>query len=599
MSSDLRIYSRLLREARPYWRHMAALLALSLLATPAALLVPVPLKIAIDSVIGDHPAPAFLPSSDTGLLIAIAALVILITALQQLLRLAASVLQAYTGERLALDFRAKLFDHVQRLSLSYHDTRGSSDAIYRIQYDALAIQKIAVDAMTPLVTAVFTVVGMVVVTATIDWVLALVAVALSPVLALASWRYRTRVRPRWREAKQLETSALSVVHEVLTGLRVVRAFGQEEREQRRFVERSAAGVRTRVRLTALQGGFGVAVGLLTALGTAAVLYIGVSHVQSGRLTLGALLLVMTYLAQLYDPLETASAKTASLQSAMANAERAFELLDQPVDVPELPGALPLGRVRGAIAFHGVTFSYEPGHPVLHDVTFRATPGAHIAIAGTTGAGKSTLMSLLMRFYDPDEGRVELDGPDVRDVRVADLRRQFAIVLQEPLLFSTTIAENIAYARPGAMPAEIEAAARAAHAHDFITALPAGYDTPVGERGVRLSGGERQRISLARAFLKDAPVLILDEATSSVDVATEALIVDAMRRLMHGRTTFVIAHRPSTLASCDLQLQIEDGRIANVGLPARAPPPRRATSLDDLLADSGEPGLDALRAALRE
>src|SRR3954447_10798787 len=268
MSSDLRIYSRLLREARPYWRHMAALLALSLLATPAALLVPVPLKLAVDSVIGDHAAPAFLPSSDTGLLIAIAALVILITALQQLLRLATSVLQAFTGERLALAFRARLFDHVQRLSLSYHDTRGSSDALYRIQYDALAIQKIAVDAMTPLVTAVFTVVGMVVVTATIDWVLALVAVALSPVLALASWRYRTRVRPRWREAKQLETSALSVVHEVLNGLRVVRAFGQEEREHRRFVHHSTEGMRTRIRLALMQGGSPVGVGALPAPGRA-------------------------------------------------------------------------------------------------------------------------------------------------------------------------------------------------------------------------------------------------------------------------------------------------------------------------------------------
>src|SRR4051812_23290410 len=490
MSSDLRIYARLLREARAFWLHIAALLGLSLLATPVALLVPVPLKIAVDSVIGDHPAPAFLPSSDTALLIAVAALVILITALQQLLRLATSVLQAFTGERLALAFRARMFDHVQRLSLSYHDTRGSSDAIYRIQYDALAIQKIAVDAMTPLITAVFTVVGMIAITASIDWQLAVVAIALSPLVVLASWRYRTRVRPRWREAKQLETSALSVVHEVLTGLRVVRAFGQEEREQRRFVERSAAGVRTRVRLTALQGGFGVAVGLATALGTATVLYVGVSHVQSGRLTLGALLLVMAYLTQLYDPLETASAKTASLQSAMANAERAFELLDTPLDVPERPDARPLGRSGGAIAFHSVSFAYVPGHPVLHGVTFRANPGSHIAIAGTTGAGKTTLVSLLMRFYDPDAGCIELDGVDLRDLRLRDLRRQFAIVLQEPLLFSTSIAENIAYARPGANADEIEAAARAAHAHEFITALPDGYETLVGERGVRLSGGER-------------------------------------------------------------------------------------------------------------
>jgi ATP-binding cassette, subfamily B, bacterial len=577
VKGDARLYLRLLREARPYWLHMAGLLGLSLLATPAALLIPLPLKIAVDSVLGDHPAPGYLRAllpdslinSDSGLLVTIAVLLVAIAVVQQVLRLATTVLQAYTGERLVLDFRAKLFEHVQRLSLSYHDARGSSDAIYRIQYDALAIQKIAVDAMTPLVTAVFTVVGMVVVTARIDWQLAVVAVALSPLLVAGSWRYRTHVRPQWREAKKLETSALSVVQEVLGALRVVHAFGQEQREQRRFVHRSTEGMRTRLRLTALQGGFGLVVGVLTALGTATVLYVGVTHVQSGRLTLGALLLVMTYLTQLYEPLETASSKTASLQSAMANAERAFELLDTPFDVPERPDARPLERSRGAVAFDGVTFGYEPGRPVLHGISFRATPGSHIAIAGTTGAGKTTLVSLLMRFYDPDGGRIELDGVDLRDHRIKDLRRQFAIVLQEPVLFSTSIAENIAYARPEATDAEIEAAARSAHAHDFISALPDGYDTLVGERGMRLSGGERQRISLARAFLKDAPILILDEATSAVDINTEALIVEAMGRLMSGRTTFMIAHRLSTLASCDLMLQIEDGRIARVGLPAVA------------------------------
>src|SRR5947208_7648867 len=278
MSSDLRIYSRLLREARPYWRHMAALLALSLLATPAALLVPVPLKIAVDSVIGSHPAPgllrALLPASvagsPTGLLVAVAVLLVGVALLQQALRLATTVLRVYTGERLALEFRAKLFEHVQRLSLAYHDTRGTSEAIYRIQYDALAIQKIAVDAMTPLVTALFTVLGMIVVTASIDWQLAVVAVALSPLLVIGSWRYRTRVRPQWREAKELETCALSVIQEVLGALRVVHAFGQEEREQRRFVHRSTEGMRTRLRLTVLQGGFGVVISLITALGTATV-----------------------------------------------------------------------------------------------------------------------------------------------------------------------------------------------------------------------------------------------------------------------------------------------------------------------------------------
>ena len=574
--NDLRLYRRLLHEARAYWPHIGGLVGLSLLAVPIALLVPIPLKIAVDSVIGSQPAPAFLravlPDSlvDTphGLLVIVVALVVLIALLQQLVRVATSVLQAYTGERLSLDFRAKLFDHVQRLSLSYHDARGSTDAIYRIQYDALAVQTVAVDAMKSLVISGFTVIGMLVVTARIDWQLALVAIALVPFIAVASWHYRTRVRPQWREAKRLEAAALAVVQEVVTGLRVVRAFGQEERERRRFVHRSAEGMRRRIRLTVAQGGFGLAISLATAIGTAAVLWIGVGHVRSGALTLGELLVVMTYLTQLYEPLETATHKTASVQGALANAERAFELLDERGDVHDTPDARPLGRSRGGVAFRNVSFAYDPRHPVLDDVTFAAPPGARVAIVGTTGAGKTTLVSLLMRFYDPVAGRIELDGTDLRDLRLADLRSQLAIVLQEPILFSTSIGENIAYARPDATPAEIELAARRAHAHDFITALPDGYDTPVGERGVRLSGGERQRVSLARAFLRDAPILILDEPTSSVDVQTESLIVDAMEQLSRRRTTFVIAHRASTLTTCDMQIRIDGGRIAGIGLPER-------------------------------
>jgi ATP-binding cassette, subfamily B, bacterial len=576
VTRDLHLYRRMLREARPFRGRIVSLVALSLLATPLALLLPLPLKIAVDSIVGDHPLPGFLAAvlpasvehSKTGALVSVVCLLVAIAMAQQLLRLAASYLQASTGERLVLDFRTKLFAHVQRLSFGYHDSRGSSDAIYRIQYDAMAIQKIAVDAVMPLVTALFTIVGMFAVTASIDWRLALIAVALSPLLVLGSWHYRSRVRPKWREAKKLETSALGVVQEVLTGLRVVRAFGQETREHERFIARSAEGVRTRLRLTLMQGAFALGVGLVTAVSSALVLYVGISEVRGGAMTLGELLLVMTYLTQLYEPLETASAKTASLQGALVNAERAFDLLDESADVPERASARALAKpARGEVAFHDVAFEYEEDRPVLDGVSFEVPPGTHVAIAGPTGAGKTTLVSLLMRFYDPTRGEVVLDGVDVRDIRLADLRRQFAIVLQEPVLFSTSIAENIAYARPDASFEEIEAAARAAHAHDFIAALPEGFSTSVGERGVRLSGGERQRISLARAFLKDAPVLILDEATSSIDVRTEALIMEAMDRLMEGRTTFMIAHRLSTLRDCDIQLQLDDGRIADIALPA--------------------------------
>jgi ATP-binding cassette subfamily B protein len=369
--------------------------------------------------------------------------------------------------------------------------------------------------------------------------------------------------------KKLESGAMSVVQEALSAVRVVQAFGREEHEEQRFVRRFQEGMWARIRYTLASSRYSLMVGLTTSVGTAAVLYIGARSVQTGRITIGDLVLVMAYLSQLYAPLKTMSKKAGSLQGYLASAERAFALLDEEPDVKERPGACPLPRARGEIVFHDVSFAYDGGRPVLQDVSIRVGAGTRVGVAGATGAGKTTLVSLLNRFYDPTKGRILLDGFDLREYRLADLRNQFAIVLQEPLLFATSIAENIAYARPGASREEIVAAARAAGAHDFIAALPNGYDTRVGERGMRLSGGERQRISLARAFLKDAPVLILDEPTSSVDVHTEATIMEAMYRLMEGRTTFMIAHRLSTLDGCDERIELASGRVARATEGVRA------------------------------
>jgi ATP-binding cassette, subfamily B, bacterial len=302
------------------------------------------------------------------------------------------------------------------------------------------------------------------------------------------------------------------------------------------------------------------VGLTIGLGTAVVLYVGVRRVQAGGLTLGQLLLVMTYLTQLYEPLRTIAKKVGDLQDSVASAERLFDVLDEEPDLVERAGAHQLQRARGVIRFDHVSFAYEDGPTVLHGISLDVPAGASVGIAGTTGAGKSTLISLLTRLYDPSSGAVLLDGVDLRDYRLEDLRRQFAIVLQEPVLFSTSIAENIGYGRLGASNDDIAAAARAANAHDFILRLPEGYRTVVGERGMKLSGGERQRIALARAFLKDAPILILDEPTSSVDVHTERGITEAIERLMSGRTTFMIAHRLTTLNGCDTRLVLESGRL---------------------------------------
>src|SRR5438093_1045009 len=373
------------------------------------------------------------------------------------------------------------------------------------------------------------------------------------------------MRSQWHEVVKLESSALSVVQEVLAAVRVVKAFGQEDREQERYVRHANQGVWARFRAILTEGGVGLLIGLITALGSSIVLFSGLRHVQAGTLTLGELLIAMVYLAQLYAPMQTISRNIVSLQASLVCAERAFSLLDEVPDVVEWPNARPLAHAKGAIAFRNVTFAYDGKSPVLHDISFEIGPGTSVGIAGTTGAGKTTLVSLLSRFYDPTTGQILLDGVDLCDYKLADLRNQFAIVLQEPVLFSASIAENIAYARPDASAEEIREAAKAANAHEFIVRLPDGYDTLVGERGMRLSGGERQRISLARAFLKDAPLLILDEPTSSVDMQTEAAIMEAMQRLMNGRTTFMIAHRLSTLENCDVRLELDKGQLVSASV----------------------------------
>jgi ATP-binding cassette, subfamily B, bacterial len=567
--SDLALFRRLLLQARPFWPQIIGILLLTLASAPLALLTPVPLKIAVDSVIGSHPLPTALrplapgPADTVGILVLAAVLAVLVAMLGQVVSLACAFLQTYTGQRMVLEFRAGLFRHTQRLSLAFHDARGTSDSAYRILWDAPSIKHVAVEGLIPLLGAFLTLAMMAYVTARIDLQLALVALAVAPVLLLLSRWYRRPLRRRYRNVKELETSAHSVVQEVLTTLRVVKAFGSEEHEHARFVRRFGESMKAQVRLTLFQGGFDFLVGLTVALGTAAVLYLGVSHVQQGKLTLGELLIVMTYLTQLYAPLRTLSNKAADIQGSLASAERAFSLLDEDPDVTEKPNALPLTRAKGAVEFRDVSFAYDPKRPVLAEVSFTVPPGARVGISGRTGAGKTTLVSLLNRFYDPAEGQILLDGVDLRKYKLADLRSQFAIVLQEPVLFSTTVAENIAYARPEATEEEIVRAAKAANIHDFIISLPQGYDTQVGERGMLFSGGERQRISLARAFLKDAPILILDEPTSSVDTKTEEAIIDAMERLMQGRTTFMIAHRLTTLAGCDIRLEVKGGRVLEV------------------------------------
>jgi ATP-binding cassette, subfamily B, bacterial len=567
--SDLRLWRRIYVETAGYRFAAFALLMIAFLATPLFLLSPIPLAIAVDSVLGDKPLPgladAILPDSitPTQLLAFAAALQIGVVLLTDLQTLSQNVLLTWIQEKLTLRMRSKLLTHVQRLSFAFHDRRGTADSLYRIQYDSTALGNMVVTNLLPVVSALFTLVSVFVVIVGINAELALIALATTPFLAVLSRRSKKQMRRQYRESKRLESSAMGVVHEVLGNARVVKAFGREDSEHGRFLRWGDASARKRVGIAAREGRLDLAINLITAAGTGLVLFVGGQSVLSGAITLGALIIVINYLARLYTPLKTLTRRVTGMQNAYESLQRAFELLDQEPDVAERVDALPVQRARGDIEFEKVSFAYEGEPPVLSDVSIRIPPGTRLGIVGRTGAGKTTLVSLLMRFYDVSSGVIRLDGKDVRDLRIADLRNQFAIVLQEPVLFSTSIADNIRYGNPDATQDEVQQAAEAAGIAEFINHLPERYDTMVGERGQLLSGGERQRVALARAFLKDAPILVLDEPTSAVDMGTEASIMKAMESLAHGRTTFMIAHRLSTLEKCDLIIRIEGGTCRTV------------------------------------
>ena len=589
-----KVYRRILKQARECWPQLGGILFLALLTAPLSLLLPLPLKIAVDSVVGNHPLPHLLErllpaaayASTIGKLIVAAGLLIAISILFNLQALASWLLQTYTGEKLVLDLRAHLFWHVQRLSLGFYERRGTRDTAYRIEHDAPSIQFILVQGMVPFVTAIFSFAAMLYVTVRISWQLAAIAVGLSPVLFLLARRSTLRTRSGWNRVKELDSSAMLIMNEALAGVRAVKAFGRESHEDRRFIRRSTERMWEQVKLASIQAGFHVVMALTIAGGTTAALVVGTLQVRSGQLTVGDLLLVTAYMAQLYEPLRLISSKIPELESWRVSAERALSLLDEAPEVADRPDATPVERVSGAVEFRNVTFEYRKGRPVLHDISFQVAPGTRVGIVGPSGSGKSTLVNLLTRFYDVAGGQILLDGLDLRDCRLDDVRRQFAIVGQQPMLFSTTMAGNIAYGRPDATREEIIEAAKAANAHEFISRLPKGYETEVGERGIQLSGGEAQRITLARAFLKHAPILILDEPTSALDIATEAAIIQATDALIRGRTTFIIAHRLSTIENCDMLLVLEDGHLKKITAPSQARAELMAASTDVKFAAAG-------------
>jgi ATP-binding cassette, subfamily B, bacterial len=569
--STFHLVRRTLVYSRPFWIHIMVLFILGLLSTPIALLKPLPLKIVIDNGFGNLPVPSFLSAlfpvdfvfSFQSILLLSVSLIIVTALIENINMMAMWVLETFTGERIVLNLRSVLFNHIQRLSLSFHDSRGISHSLFRIQWDTMSFRSFLLGSLSQFLASIVTLLAMLFIMFSINWRFALIAMCVIPPMFFLTRLSTKRIKKDWKKVKNDENLAMTVIHEALASLRVVKAFGGETNEQERFTNQSDKAVRGQLRIAWTGSFFYFLIGILFAIGSASFIYVGANFVKSGQMTLGELTLVTAYLAQLYSPLQSISKNLNNLQSSLVSLERVFEVLDQEKEVKEHPQAVHLTKAKGQISFRDVTFAYNQGTPILHHIDFVIKAGDRVGIMGSTGAGKSTLISLLMRFYDVSDGSILIDGDDIRKFKLTDYRSQFSLVLQDPVLFSTSIGENIRYGRPEATEKEIIEAAKAANAHDFIIKSKDGYDTEVGERGMQLSGGERQRISLARAFIKNAPVLILDEPTSSVDLKTEELILDAMERLMKGRTTFMITHRLNTLDSCNVILHLENGRLMDI------------------------------------
>jgi len=564
---NLRAWPLTLPYLRPHKRLVGLSMLLMALAAGVTLLEPWPVALMIDSVLGDKPLPEPLDAMVGGWVYAqvgvIVALLLLVTLLTHGLGVVSDYVNTKIDQRMVLDFRSDLYRHVQRLSFNYHDERLTGEFMGRINGQAASVGGVTVSAF-PLVQSALTLLGMFWVAYRLNAPVALLSLAVVPFIYYSTGYYGSRIGPEVRKAKGLEIRSMHIVHEAVQMLRVIVAFNREREEYRKFRKQGEEAVDARVRVTVKQTLFNLVVNLITAGGTAAVLGLGAYQVRRGNLSVGELLVLLSYIRSVYTPLETISTTMNSIQEQLIGFEMAQELLDTPPEVFDKPDAVELGPVVGAITFDHVSFSYKGRDRTLDDISFEVEPGQSVAVVGPTGAGKSTLISLLPRFYDPTGGRILIDGVDVRDVTLESLRTQISLVLQEPLLFTGTIEDNIAYGRHGATKEEVREAAKAANAHDFIMKLPGKYRAKLGERGAKISGGERQRIAVARAFLKDAPILILDEPTSSIDSRTEAVILEALGRLMQGRTTFMIAHRLSTVHNADQILVINEGEIVERG-----------------------------------
>jgi ABC-type multidrug transport system fused ATPase/permease subunit len=567
LSRGWRQLPRALPYLRPYRTQSIVAVTITTLLAVLSFAQPWPLALVIDTVLGGKGAPWWVPGAigdgKVALIVTAVGASVAVTLLSGALTVVNEYLMTSVHLKTILDLRSKMFEHVLRLSPSFHDENKAGTTLYRINNQAGSIGQI-LTGLPEFGQALLSVVGMAIIAYTIDPVLALVALGVVPIIVYSTRYYADKIDPDLQKVRELEGTSLAIVHEVLSMYRVIVSFGRERHEFRRFRAQGVEAVDARVRLTVHQTMFKLIVSLVTACGTAAVLGVGAYRVLHHDLTLGQLTVVLAYVNAVYGPLEQLTNALTYYQMWWTEFDHALSMLDTPTDVDERPDARPVGRVRGDLRFEAVDFDYATRDGVLTGISFDVPAGQSVALVGPTGAGKTTLTSLLPRLYDPSSGRILLDGDPVEELQLESLRSQFSIVLQEPLLFSGSIADNIRYGRLDATQTEIEEAAKAANAHDFISRLPKGYRTPLGERGVKVSGGERQRISVARAFLRDAPILILDEPTSSIDSRTEEVILDALDRLMVGRTTIMVAHRLSTVRHADQILVLDHGQLVQRG-----------------------------------
>src|SRR5437867_9698863 len=558
------IYRRVLRYYRPFLGQTILGLFVSLVGIGLNLLKPWPFKLIVDDFL--RPGPAARSDWRTWIPLLCLSLIV-IQLFWGMMNWITNYLFVKIGLQALLKLRTDLYSYLQSLSLKFHDARRSSDSSFRVAYDSQSLQTIYNKGFTNIFASVITLIGTFLIMLRLDWQLTMVSLAIVPLVVGAIYLFAHRIRRESTSIQEQESAVLAQAQEGLSSIRMVHAFGREEFEVRQFQQQARQSLQANLRLTLTNVNSALVISTLMVVGTAAMYYIGSLHVLAGTLTLGSLLVFSAYLLMLYQPLESLTYTAWAMEGATAGAKRCFEVLDRQDDVVDSPGAIAISSAHGAIGFQAVSFGYAADRYVLREIDLRIEPNQIVGLAGGTGAGKSTLLSLVPRFYDPTTGSITLDGRNVREITKKSLRAQIAIVLQDTLLFSTTVRENIAYGRPDATEEEIIEAARRAQADEFIREMPQGYGSLVGERGGHLSVGQRQRIGIARAFLKNAPILLLDEPTSALDPGTERAIMDTIEELMRGRTTLIITHRLATVHHMDHIVVLQNGRIAEQGTGA--------------------------------